>query len=83
MPRGKLVKTGALWAKSGKSFYHSGVFECHHCQAKTNILVFDNNYKENDNQPDKIINRSEEEGAAGLDKTSDGFPTSTEDDAPF
>jgi len=83
MSRGKLVKTGALWAKKGKSDYHSGVFDCPHCSEKTNILVFDNNFKENDNHPDKIINRTDDIELKTSKNQGSSLYGSDEDGVPF
>lgn len=55
----KKKSIGALWEKTSKggTKYFSGVFESG--DQKTNIVIFQNNRKEKDNQPDWQIFLSE------------------------
>jgi len=56
-------KLGALWERTSKKgeTYFSGVFELND-QERINIVIFKNNYKEEEKHPDYNIFRSEPRG---------------------
>lgn len=69
---------GALWIKDGKNGkYMSGVVEID--GVKHNIVVFKNNYKERENQPDYRILKPKPKDAPKEETKQDDF----KDDIPF